>query len=116
MHFAHLQRDAVALFARARALLRTPPLLLALKQSTRARWQARRRQCVWHLASARYGEALLRLGPVASACVCKLDVPRDVTGGLAGPVYSQEVQRQLSAEERVDKKDDSPVTVADYGA
>ncbi|KAG2449003.1 hypothetical protein HYH02_005757 [Chlamydomonas schloesseri] len=28
----------------------------------------------------------------------------------------QEVQRQLSAEERVDKKDDSPVTVADYGA
>ncbi|EFJ43494.1 hypothetical protein VOLCADRAFT_65837 [Volvox carteri f. nagariensis] len=28
----------------------------------------------------------------------------------------QIVQRQLSAEERVDKKDDSPVTVADYGA
>ncbi|GLI69961.1 hypothetical protein VaNZ11_014706 [Volvox africanus] len=28
----------------------------------------------------------------------------------------QIVQRQLSAEERADKKDDSPVTVADYGA
>ncbi|KXZ44070.1 hypothetical protein GPECTOR_74g684 [Gonium pectorale] len=28
----------------------------------------------------------------------------------------QVVQRQLSSEERVDKKDDSPVTVADYGA
>lgn len=30
-------------------------------------------------------------------------------------VHMQIVQRQLSAEERVEKKDDSPVTVADYG-
>lgn len=40
---------------------------------------------------------------------------RELTQAFTWPVV-QKVQSQLSSSERADKNDDSPVTVADYGA